>query len=194
MELSISSEALQPFRRVRAAVTTPPLGDLLAAWRAAERRWEEPASADEVRAAALEVISAWTAYQDAALAATPNEFLLVADDEGVYVTATAGIEGCLGYRRDTVIGMTIADLAAPDLRKITPAEWAAFLAAGRQDGRFQLRAADGRIVDLRYQARAHHPIPGYHMSRLWSERADDASDGSFRTAQRPDFGGSAGLE
>jgi class 3 adenylate cyclase len=49
--------------------------DLLAAWRAAERRWERHAPAEEVRAAALEVIAAWAAYQDAALLPDTREFI-----------------------------------------------------------------------------------------------------------------------
>lgn len=150
--------------------------DLLAAWRAAERRWERPGSADEVRAAALDVIRTWTAYQDAALADGPIEFMLVTDEDGVYVAATAGVEGCLGYRPDALVGMNIADLAAPELRERTPAQWAAFVEAGRQDGSWRLRAVDGRIVPLRYQARAHHPVPGFHMSRHWPAEPEDPID------------------
>ena len=93
--------------------------------------------------------------------------MLVADDDGAYVAATSGVEDCLGYDPETLVGMHIADLAAAELLETTPAQWAAFLAEGRQDGRFRLRAIDGRLVSLRYQARAHHPVPGYHMSRLW---------------------------
>ena len=164
---------------------TASINDLLAAWRAAERRWERPASGNEVRAAALEVIRAWTAYQDAALGDRPSEFMLVADDEGAYVAATAGVEACLGYRPDALIGMHIAELAAPELLEATPTQWAAFLAAGRQDGQFRLRAVDGGIVNLRYQARAHHPVPGYHMSRLWPEQPESSIEGTFRTAETP---------
>jgi PAS domain S-box-containing protein len=153
-------------------IASASISELLAAWRAAERRWERPASADEVRAAAGDVIRSWTAYQDAALGDDPGEFMLVADDEGAYVAATAGVEVCLGYRPDALIGMHIADLADRELRDTTPSQWAAFLAAGRQDGQFRLRAVDGRSVTLRYQARAHHPVPGYHMSRLWPEQQE----------------------
>ena len=110
--------------------------------------------------------------------------MLVADDEGVYVTATAGVEACLGYRRDTLIGMTISDLAAPELFESTPAQWTAFLAAGRQDGRFRLRGVDGQIVHLRYQARAHHPVPGYHLSRLWPDQPGSI-EGTSSTADTP---------
>lgn len=40
---------------------------------------------------------------------------------------------------------------------------------GRQDGTYDLEAKDGPMVTLRYQARAHHPVPGFHVSRLWPE-------------------------
>ena len=66
-----------------------------------------------------------------------------------------------------MIGLRIADIAAPDLVAGTPAEWQRFLEAGRQEGTFRLRARDGRDVPMRFEARAHHPIPGYHLSRLW---------------------------
>jgi PAS domain S-box-containing protein len=141
--------------------------ELLAAWRAAERRWERPGPAIEVHAAALEVIAAWVAYQDAAVAPEAGEFMLVADDNQTYVGATRGVTAILGYGADELIGRRVEDIAAPQLQAETPAQWAAFLAEGRQDGGFRLRAKDGQIVSLRYQARAHHPVPGFHMSRLW---------------------------
>jgi PAS domain S-box-containing protein len=146
--------------------------ELLAAWRAAERRWERPASSEEVRTAALEVVQAWTAYQDAALPSDVTEFMLVADDDGAYVGATRGVTRVLGYSPDDLVGLRIADVAAPELQALTAVEWARFLEAGRQDGTFRLRAKDGRLVSLRYQARAHHPIPGFHVSRLWPDDGD----------------------
>ena len=154
-------------------IATSSINELLSAWRAAERRWERPASPEEVHGAALEVIRAWLAYQDAVLGRAATEFMLVADDDGAYVAATSGVEGCLGYRPDDLIGMHVADLAATELLDTAPTQWAAFLAHGRQDGWFRLRAIDGRNVSLRYQARAHHPVPGYHMSRLWPDDSQD---------------------
>ena len=148
-------------------MATKTVADLLQAWRAAERRWELPGASGDVRAAALEVIRAWAEYQNAALPPDTTEFMLVADDEGRYVAATQGVARVLGYASPDLIGRAIADIAAPDLADKTPQEWAKFLADGRQDGTFRLRAASGAIVALRYQARAHHPIPGYHVSRLW---------------------------
>jgi PAS domain S-box-containing protein len=141
--------------------------ELLAAWRAAERRWERKAPSEEVRAAALEVIEAWAAYQDAALPADTREFILVADDVGTFVHATRGVTAALGYDAHDLIGLRIEDLAAIELQEQTPRQWAAFLADGRQEGLFELRTKDGRVVSLLYQARAHHPVPGFHASRLW---------------------------
>lgn len=153
--------------------------ELLEAWRAAERRWERHAPTDEVRAAALEVIAAWAAYQDAALPPDTREFTLIADDDGRYVHATGGVIGVLGYEPGELIGMSVVDLAAIELQATTPSQWADFLALGRQEGRFRLKAKDGRVVSLSYQARAHHPVPGFHASRLWPDderRADEPAD------------------
>jgi PAS domain S-box-containing protein len=148
-------------------VASKTLTELLQTWRAAERRWEQPAGSADIRASAFEVIRAWAEYQNAALPRDTTEFMLVADDEGRYVAASQGVDRVLGYQPHELIGRAIADLAAPDLADQTPEEWAKFLADGRQEGTFRLRHASGSVVDLRYQARAHHPIPGYHVSRLW---------------------------
>lgn len=147
----------------------PSLPELLNAWRAAERRWERPASDGDVRTAALDVLAAWLAYQDAALPPESGEFILVAGDDQVYVAATAGVRAVLGYEPDELVGRTISELAAPELRASTAAEWAAFLAAGRLDGRFRLMTKGGGPIALRFQARAHHPVPGFHISRLWPD-------------------------
>jgi PAS domain S-box-containing protein len=151
------------------AIASGSITELLAEWRAAERRWERPAAAAEVRSAAVDVVRAWAAYQDAALPPDSTEFMLVADDQGAYVAATRGVTVVLGYRPEDLVGRYVADLASPDLRDSTPLSWGEFLAAGRQDGSFRLQASDGRVVPLMYQARAHHPIPGYHVSRLWPD-------------------------
>ena len=150
------------------------IGELLNAWREAERRWERPASADEVRGAALRVISAWAAYQDAVLGTETTEFMLVADDAGTYVATTQGVTRVLGFQPEELVGRSIEEFAAPELRSQTPEQWSRFLVDGRQDGRYRLKCRDGSFVPVQFQARAHHPVPGYHMSRLWP---DDERDG-----------------
>ena len=50
---------------------------------------------------------------------------------------------------------------------VDPAQdWLRFLTDGHQEGEYSMVGRDGRPVRLRYQARAHHPVPGYHLSRL----------------------------
>jgi PAS domain-containing protein len=151
-------------------MSMPSITELLTAWREAERRWEHLPPDEDVRAARMAVVAAWAEYQDAAIPADSDEFLLVADDEGTYVGATRGVARVLGYESAEIVGLRIQDVAVPALRAGTPREWSAFLAAGRQDGTFGLTAKDGHPVSLRYQARAHHPVPGFHVSRLWPER------------------------
>lgn len=108
--------------------------------------------------AAMSVVHAWSAYQDAAISHGSGEFMLVADDEQTYVAATAGVSRALGYEPKELIGLRIADVAVSELQESTTGQWAQFLADSRQDGRFRLRAKDGRLVSLRYQARAHDPV------------------------------------
>lgn len=148
-------------------MTSRAVPELLAAWRAAERRWERIADDHDVAAAALEVVRTWLAYQEATLPTDYDEFLLVTDDDQRYVGATSGLTRVLGLAPEDILGRRIEDLAAPDLRPTTPDRWARFVADGRQEGEFTLCSADGVPVELSFQARAHHPVPGYHVSRLW---------------------------
>lgn len=153
------------------------LAALLAAWREADRKWERQGSAGDVHAAALEVAKAYVDYQSAALPADSGEFIMVADGDLGYVAVTAGVTSVLGYAPEDLVGRRIGDIAAPELREETPERWDAFLVDGRQDGRFRLRASDGRLVWLRYQARAHYPVAGFHLSRLWPDDSADPPTG-----------------
>ena len=143
------------------------IADLLASWRAAERTWEamDP-DAQGAREASIAVLRAWLAYQGATERAEPGSFALVADDDHVYVAVSAGVTAVLGYEPAELLGHRIEDIATPDLAALTPDRWRDFLAMGRQDGEFRLLAKDGATVGVRFQARAHYPIPGFHVSRL----------------------------
>jgi PAS domain S-box-containing protein len=146
----------------------PTIHEALEAWRAAERLWESMSADDpEYRRASIAVVAAWLAYHAPNEEAEPGSFVLVADDEQRYVAVSNGVTATLGYQPADLIGRRIEDIAPPDLAASTPADWQRFLAEGRQDGEFRLVAADGREVTLRFQARAHYPIAGYHRSRLW---------------------------
>lgn len=125
----------------------------------------------------LEVAQAYVEYQSAALPADSGEFIMVADGDQGYVAVTAGVTRVLGYAPEDLVGRRIGDIAAPEMREGTPELWDAFLVDGRQDGRFPLRASDGRVVWLRYQARAHYPVAGFHLSRLWPDDSPNAPSG-----------------
>lgn len=170
-------------------MTTRAVPDLLAAWRAAERRWERVADDHDVAASALEVVRTWLAYQEATLPTDYDEFLLVTDDDQRYVGATSGLTRVLGYAPEDILGRRIEDLVAPDIRPTTPYLWARFVADGRQEGEFTLCGADGTPVALNFQARAHHPVPGYHVSRLWpAAHTRPRSRGSLRGSLRNPVG------
>ncbi len=152
---------------------SPVIRALLASWRDAERTWEGmPPDSPGYREASVAVLRAWLAYQAATEAIESGTFALVADDDQTYVAVSDGVTPVLGYAPTELLGRRIEDIADPELAATTPEQWAAFLTAGRQDGEFRLVAKDGTIVALRFQARAHHPIPGFHVSRLTVD--DDA--------------------
>lgn len=145
----------------------PTIHDALNAWRAAERRWEAMDPRDPAyRKASIDVIAAWLTYHGPTEQSETGSFALVADDEHRYVAVSDGVREVLGYEPADLLGRSIVDIAAPELAARTPDQWQQFLADGRQDGEFRLVAADGREVPLRFQARAHYPIAGYHLSRL----------------------------
>ena len=129
--------------------------DLLADWRAAERQWERPGSPDELRAAALAVVRAWAAYQDAAVSPASAEFMLVASEDQTYVAATAGVTNVLGYDPGELIGSRIQDIAAPDLRKSTPNHWLhSWQMAARTEGSDSGQGMAGSLRSATWLARA----------------------------------------
>ena len=143
---------------------------LLTEWRAADRRWETTAQDDpDYREAGINVLRAWLAYHTATDEQQPGGFALVTDDDRVYVAASAGVEATLGYTAQAMLGRRIEDFAAPALVASTPDRWSTFLSAGREDGSFDMLHADGSVVRMRYQARAHYPIANFHLSRLWPD-------------------------
>lgn len=143
---------------------------LLTEWRAADRRWESTAQDDpDYREAGINVLRAWLGYHTATDEQQPGGFALVTDDDRVYVAASAGVETTLGYTAQEMLGRRIEEFAAPELVTATGDRWSTFLTEGRQDGSFDMLHADGSVVRMRYQARAHYPIANFHLSRLWPD-------------------------
>ncbi|MEA2611753.1 MAG: hypothetical protein QOG32_1479, partial [Chloroflexota bacterium] len=75
------------------------------------------------------------------------------------------------YDVEDLIGRRIEDVAAADLAPATSSAWEQVLVDGRQEGEYRIRGADGAQYGIQFQARAHHPIPGYHLSRTWRAAA-----------------------
>lgn len=158
--------------REAGTLLNPTIHEALNAWRAAERRWEATDPNDPAyRSASIAVIAAWLTYHAPTEVAEPGSFVLVADEEHRFVAVSDGVKAALGYEPTDLLGKRIEDIAPPDLAARTQAQWDRFLADGRQDGEYRLVASDGREVPLRFQARAHYPIAGYHLSRLRTDPA-----------------------
>jgi PAS domain S-box-containing protein len=114
----------------------------------------------------LTVVRAWVAGQER-VTTDQEQVIVVTDDQRRYVAVSANIRGLLGYQPNEVIGRRIEDLAAPKLVAATPTLWNRFVAVTHDAMTFALLAKDGRVVSVRYDATADHPLTGYHTSRLW---------------------------
>ncbi len=141
--------------------------ELLRVWREAEMRWTatSPAEPDRLRAAALEVVRAWLAYQEQARIHA-DALVLVADADGRYVAAGGAVETLLGHQPLNLVGADIRAISAPGSLVVGPGLWSLFLETGRQDGTYELLHRDGRAVRFGYVARAHFPVAGFHTSVL----------------------------
>ncbi len=147
------------------------VASLLTEWRAADRHWETtPQDSPEFRDACIAVLRAWLGYHAAVDAGHPGEFALVTDDERTYVAVSAGVDATLGYAPQAMIGLRIEDFVAPTLLGASGDLWSKFLREGRQDGTIEMVHKNGQVLRMRYQARAHHPIANFHLSRLWPDR------------------------
>lgn len=91
-----------------------------------------------------------------------HEAILIADDSGCYVDANPAAVHLLGYSLEELRGMTVADIAAPEAAR---PRWQAFEREGVQRGEIDLRARDGTVRTMEYNAvRAFRP--GLHLSML----------------------------
>jgi len=91
-----------------------------------------------------------------------HEAILVADDSGRYVDANPAAVRLLGYPLDTLRGMTVADITAPET---ATRRWEAFERDGVQRGEIDLRARDGTVRTMEYNAVGNFR-PGLHLSML----------------------------
>src|SRR2546423_9115246 len=93
--------------------------------------------------------------------------ILVSDEEGRYVAANEHACELLGYTREELLGLSVADLRRGDTE---PTEVAEVQAHGRHDGITELTRKDGVRLRLRYRA-SETRIAGllYYVSISWPE-------------------------
>jgi PAS domain S-box-containing protein len=103
--------------------------------------------------------------------------VLLADDDGRYIEASAGVERVLGIPGELLIGRSISDLIPRDERVRQAELWRSFRETSEQEGSITLERPDGSRVEVRYRAATDVPEAGMHASvlSLPSDEPDVAS-------------------
>jgi len=91
----------------------------------------------------------------------PSAPILIADNERRYQDASVGAGKLLGLPTAKLVGHSLDDFAAPEIRPVIPERWLAFLADGEQSGTLQLLAPDG-LKDIEYTAKGN-VLPSRHL-------------------------------
>jgi formate hydrogenlyase transcriptional activator len=92
----------------------------------------------------------------------PTTPILLADDERRYRDASVGASKLLGLPREKIIGRSLDDFAAPELKPEISEQWRAFLKNGEQQGTLRLVAADGGPKEVGYTAKGN-VLPVRHL-------------------------------
>jgi len=92
----------------------------------------------------------------------PSTPILIADDERRYLDASVGASKLLGVPREKIIGRSLDDFAAPEVKPEISDRWRAFLETGEQEGTLKLVGADGGPRDVEYTAKGH-VLPVRHL-------------------------------
>lgn len=89
--------------------------------------------------------------------------IMIADDDGRYVSINKAAEKLLGLPREQIIGKCVKDFVAPMREKRTAKMWNDFKADGAQAGTFMISRPNGTDQEIRYSAVANF-MPGLHLS------------------------------
>ena len=92
----------------------------------------------------------------------PSTPILLANDEGHYQEASSGATKLLGVKREEILGRSLDDFAAPDVKPEISERWRAFLKTGEQEGTFKLVGPDGHPREIEYTAKGN-VLPVRHL-------------------------------
>lgn len=110
---------------------------------------------------------------------TALDAILLMDDAGRYVDANPAACQLLGYARDELLQLGVADVTPGVDRDRIPELMGQFLAAGTQHGEYTLACKDGSTREVEYRAVAH-VLPGLHVSALRDVTAQRRAERTLR--------------
>jgi PAS domain S-box-containing protein len=88
--------------------------------------------------------------------------ILIADDDRHSQEASVGAGKLLGIPRDKIIGRSLDDFVAPEVKPVIPKLWQSFLQEGEQVGVLKLTAPDGTPREVEYTAKGN-VLPVRHL-------------------------------
>jgi PAS domain-containing protein len=137
-----------------------------AAWRAAERVLSTtPRESPAYHDALVAVVEAWLRYEERR-PGSPNELILIADDDRTFLAVSNSVEATLGYAPAELLGKRVDDIVHLPPRQTFDGRWDEFRTAGREVSVVALAGRDGAILFAEYDAIADSPAVGCHTSRL----------------------------
>ncbi len=105
----------------------------------------------------------------------PAAPILLADDDRHYREASVGAGKLLGLPREKIIGRSLDDFAAPEIKPAIPDLWQSFLKDGEQVGTLQLVGPDGTPRNVEYTAKGN-VLPVRHVLVLRDKSKPIESD------------------
>jgi PAS domain S-box-containing protein len=111
--------------------------------------------------------------------------VLLADDSMDFIDVNPSACALLGYSRDELLRMNIAEITSPEQRDGVGQQWTAFLAAGTAEGELRLRHKNGARIEAEFRAVAHI-LPSLHLSVIRDISDRKRAEATLRETQRTD--------